>query len=144
MKQDLIKLGQTLDDLSWGQTLMSYFDLMERFYASDATQDDNVLRGYPITLVQDDELGNVEMKEGEIAEQSSGENDDNSESGDDIIDGYHGYLGPSDGLINRGFHKLLRYDPWYLSAEEMMGMLRVLTDDILAMKSGMSEEFDKR
>lgn len=149
LKQDLVKLNTTLDEASWGHTLMCYLDLMDRFYSSDATLDSNVLPGFPITLVEDDDQsGDEEMHDNEDSDKSSDEEESDGSSSDeskrDFVDGYHGYLGPDNGVVSKGYVKLLRYDPWCLNAEEMMSLLRVLTDDILAMKAYMKEEFEKR
>jgi hypothetical protein len=140
LKRDLVKLGSTLDEASWGQTLMCYLDLMDRFYSSDATIDPNALPGFPITLAVDDGSTDDE-KMSEVTDNVEGSSDDGKTA---FVDGYHGYIGPADGAINRGFVKLLRYDPWYLTAEEMMAILRALTDDILAMKADLAQKFVKR
>ena len=145
LKNDLVKLGSILDEASWGETLMCYIDLMERFNSSDATFDSNVVPGFPITLVpfdnddDDDNDGDKKMSEDKVNVEESG-----SDNTNDFVDGYFGYIGPADGAIYRGFTKLVRSDPWCLTAEELIAMLRVLTDDILAMKADMGEEFVKR
>lgn len=146
LKLDLVKLAGTLDETSWGHTLMCYFDLMERFYSSDATQDENCLRGFPITLIEhDDKSGNENLEINPSSSDTKEENEDSEdESSSDVIDGYHGYLGSPSSATHRGFTKLLRYDPWYLTAEEMMAMLRCLTDDILAMKINLAKELERR
>lgn len=138
MKRDLGKLNAILDETSWGQILMCYIDLMDRFYSSDATLDSNALPGFPITLAAegDDEKMDID----EVAPNN--ENDNNYER--DFVDGYNSYIGPADGPVNRGFVKLLKSDPWCLSAEELVAILRILTDDILAMSGKMKETFEKR
>jgi len=146
LKQDLTKLGLILNEASWGQTLMCYIDLMDRFYSSDATLDPNALPGYPITLVEENDESDssdivLDENTSEETENEQNSTDDNQKG---FVDGYHGYIGSSDSAINKGYTKLLRYDPWYLTAEELIAMLRVLTDDILAMKANMGREFAQR
>lgn len=113
---------------------MCYIDMMDRFYASDATLDSNALPGYPISLATEDGNDNMDVDD----EIENGSNDRN------FVDGYNSYIGPAEGPVNRGFLKLLRYDPWWLNAEELIALLRTLTDDILAMKSKMNETFIQR
>ncbi len=145
LKQDLTKLGLTLNEASWGQTLMCYIDLMDRFYSSDATLDSNALPGYPITLVdENDESDSIDLINENVSDELESEQDSTDDNHKGFVDGYHGYIGSADGALNKGYAKLLRYDPWYLTAEELMTILRALTDDILAMKADMGLEFAKR
>lgn len=52
-----------------------------------------------------------------------------------------GYLGG--GALWRGHMKLGEKDPWFLSAEELMALLRALTDDILALFPDMLNQRDE-
>jgi hypothetical protein len=58
--------------------------------------------------------------------------------------GYTGYLGDPNGVLYRAHHKLARQDPWLLTAEELMALLRALTEDILATRPAASRDFTER
>jgi len=146
LMQDLKTIGNFLNEASWGETLLHYLDLMERFYASDATKDPNALPGYPITLVvgDDDDNDNTSSDEGMSQNDCHSEDGQNGVETNELVDGYHGYIGAPDTAVSRGYMKLLRHDPWHLTAEELIAILRTLTDDIMAMKPELAQDIAER
>lgn len=99
---------------------------MERYYTSDVSLEDGVLPGdgkLDMSYYLDkDSLGTEQIID--IAE----------ESGDDKLPArYNSYLGDMQGSLAKGFSKLQsQNEPWSLKADELMAILRALTDDILA------------
>ena len=49
-----------------------------------------------------------------------------------LPDGFQGYLGDQNGIVNKVHHKLGKRDPWLLTAVALLALLRSLTDDVLA------------
>lgn len=132
LKTDLTKLKHSLSASSWSETLVSYMDIMEKFYTCDASKGSNTWAGYPVVMEcsEDDD---------ENADHVSQE-----ESENDLPSGYGGYVGPTGCALNRAFLRLTRYDPWHLQADELISALRSLTDDILAIKPEMAKQMDDR
>ena len=99
---------------------------MERYYTSDVSLEDGVLPGDGKLdmshYLDKDSLGTEQIID--IAE----------ESGDDKLPArYNSYLGDMQGSLAKGFSKLQsQNEPWSLKADELMAILRALTDDILA------------
>lgn len=122
---------------------MCYVDLMDRFYTSDATLNVNALPGYPITLVEEDDEGIKITDKIDSSNSLDVEDGEGDEEKKDLVDGYNGYIG-ANGPFRRASVKLLKFDPWHLTADEMISVLRVLTDDILSMKPSIAQEFIKR
>jgi hypothetical protein len=106
---------------------------MERYYTSEASSTGSDLLGFPVTIV-DDENDESSVSNGKEFESNT----------DKIADGYTGYLGPLNGKIRNAHQKLLHQDPWYLNADELLALLRALTDDILAVNNDLAQEFVKR
>lgn len=124
LKADCTKLNHGLTDCSWGETLLCYIHAMENFFTTKASVDQNALPGHCITM--EDDVGSFATD-------------------DDILpSGYFGYLGPADGSMRKAYQKLMRQDPWYLTAEELISLLRSLCDDILAMKIDLAQEVAER
>ncbi len=132
LKADLVKLKASLSVESWGEVLSCYVHAMENFYTSGATSENNALPGFPVSM------GLVEEDEND-ADMMSQEGDD-----EDRASGYGAYVGPDGCPTAKGYQKLLRQDPWYLSADELISLLRMLTDDVLVMKPSMSKEMAER
>jgi hypothetical protein len=132
LKTDLTKLKQSLSASSWSETLVSYMDVMERFYTSDASKGSNTWTGYPVVMEYSED-------DDDNADHVSQEDTEN-----DLPSGYGGYVGPTGCALNRAFLRLKRYDPWHLQADELMAALRSLTDDVLAMKPEMAKQMDDR
>ena len=132
LKSDLAKLHTSLSVTSWGETLVCYVNAMESFFTSEATVGENALPGYLISMEDNDydDDEDVEM-------QSQGEETE-------LPSGYGAYIGISGCALHKGYHKLFRQDPWHLPADELMALLRALTDDILAMKPSMTKDISER
>lgn len=106
-------LGPALTPVSWADICHLYMDAMERYYTSDASLEPNVLETEPLA---------VEYLFGKTDTMVTTK-----------IEGSRGYLGHSNGSLYKAHHKLAKMDPWNLTAEELMAVLRALTEDILAL-----------
>lgn len=151
-----------LSAASWADVTYLYMDAMERFYTSDASRDPNVLQ--PLSADVDYLFGRtdepavavlaavpmtpppksvnnaavaatafaVQNEQPVVAEQHP------------LPPGYAGYLGDPRSSLCRAHAKLARQDPWLLTAEELMALLRALTEDILATHPAASQDMAKR
>lgn len=136
LRADLNKyLLPALTPVSWPDLCFLYMDAMERFFSSECSRDSSVLHPLPI----DAEYLLGVTKEAIIPETpfavkgSKSQNVQPDETdGHPLPEGYYGYLGDQRGTLYRAHHKLSRQDPWNLTAEELIAILRALTDDILA------------
>ena len=129
---DLSKLNFSLDETSWSECLFCYIDLMNRYYTSEASSTGNELPGFPITIIDDENDENSMSEDGGVGMT------------DETADGYTGYLGPQNGNMRNAYLKLMNQDPWYLNADEILSLLRALTDDILGMHDDLAQEFVNR
>ena len=141
LRKDLSKLAVALSPASWGEVCALYMDAMERYYTSSASVDPNV---FPSGMIDIQYL----MRATDVAEpmtpapQRMGD-----EAQADIIalpDGYCAYLGNPHGSLAMAHSKLLKLDPWNLKAEELMALLRALTDDILSSRPEIAEDLARR
>ena len=57
-----------------------------------------------------------------------------------LPNGFQGYLGDQNGVLFKAHHKLGKQDPWLLTAEESLALLRTLTDDIFARHASIGED----
>lgn len=131
LQEDLSKLREGLNAVSWSQICFFYFDLMERFYDSDVSLEEGVLPGekhldmsyfWNKDQINEEDI-DTEMKEGTDK----------------------GYLGDPQGILAKGFFKLQNQnEPWTLKADELMALLRTLTDDILAKQPDLAEDIAGR
>ena len=121
-------LNPALSSSSWADVCFMYMDALERHMTTEASVEKNVLPGLPIDA---DYLLRLKDEESEMPETS-------------MPDGYTGYLGDREGVMARAQMKLERMDPWLLTAEELMALLRALTDDMLARKPEISEDISSR
>jgi hypothetical protein len=133
LKADLVKLKGSLSTESWGEILSCYINAMEKFYTTDASTVSDALPGFPVSM----DL--VDGDEEDVDMLSQGNIDDEPQAS-----GYGAYVGFNGTSISKGYNKLLRQDPWHLSADEMISLLRALTDDIMAMKPFLSKEMTER
>ena len=117
MESDLSSLRKSLSAVSWSEVCVMYMDCMERFYSSTASQDDGVLRG---GFVDADYLFRLKAQH------------ESPDLPSDLPEGYGAYLGHDRSSLYRAHFKLLKQDPWHLTAEELMALLRALTDDVIA------------
>lgn len=108
-----LQLGLT--PASWSEVLMLYMDAMERYYTTEASEDPNAIPGLAIDtdylLGVTDEPKNEADLEPPTSKTSSF------------------YL---QGNLFKAHSKLLTLDPWMLSAEELVSLLKALVDDMLA------------
>merc|ERR1719491_1542868 len=119
-----------------------YVDLMEKFYTSDASNDLNALPGHRITL--DGIGGSSDDMYIETAGQQTDQTLTSSSPDLSEPDGYCGYLGGADGALHKAYVKLLRLDPCNLSADEVIALLRAMTDDVLGMDHDLSRDIAQR
>lgn len=121
-------LSGALSPTSWADVCMMYMDGVHRHFTTAASVGKNVLQGLPI---DSDYL--LEMTDEEKQMPFT-----------DLPDGYFGYFGGRECALRRAQGKLDRLDPWLLTAEELMALLRALTDDVLARKPEISEDLSNR
>lgn len=142
LQSDLKQLNNCLSEISWGEVAFCYVDLMEKFYTSDASNDSNALPGHQITL--DGGGDSSDAMDTEAAGQPPTDQTLTSSSSETLPDGYCGYLGRADGALRKAYVKLLRHDPWNLSADELIALLRVMTDDVIGMENDLSHDIADR
>ncbi|KAL7437218.1 hypothetical protein ACHAXM_005517 [Skeletonema potamos] len=132
LQADLAKLAGGLNAVSWSQIFCYYVELMESYYTSDLSLGPDVLPGE----------GKLDMSYFWNHVKMDVENDA-SKSEEPIK--YNAYIGNPGGVLAKAMSKLQRQvEPWALSAEELMAMLRTLTDDILAKRPDLSEDMQGR
>jgi hypothetical protein len=136
LHHDLSHLSNALTETSWGEILFYYLDLMDRFYSSENSVNSQSLPGFPLEFLDD---SNKDYR-GQVCEEP------NNPSSNELLtaDNYHKYLGNISGPIYRGFVKLAKMDTWLLSADELMAIIRSLTDDILSFHPVLAEDLTKR
>jgi hypothetical protein len=120
------KLAVALTPASWSEVLLLYMDAMERFYTSEASEGANVL---PSVGIDGEHLFYVtdSRKDTEFLEVPKRPEPF--------------YL---QGSLEKAHAKLLSQDPWTLSAEDLLVLLKALVDDVLAASSDCSDELDTR
>ena len=147
LRQDLHdKLMPALSPSSWAEVCTLYMDAVDRHYRTDASRDPTVLPSLAIDIkyllgVTDTPV--VPMTPA-IVKKKEGADDHLENDASVLPDRYHGYLGDMNGALYRAHSKLFRQDPWMLTAEELMALLRALTDDILASNPNISENIAAR
>lgn len=138
--RDLKKLAPVVTPASWADICSLYMDAMQRYATTDASRDPNVLPSLNIDVqyllgITDQALVPmtpfVGKQQGEATVQP-------------LPDGYVGYLGDERGVLHRAYQKLSRQDPWLLTAEELMALLRALTDDLLGNHPVVQHDMDAR
>jgi histone H1/5 len=117
-------LGSALTPVSWSDICHLYMDAMERYYTTEASLQPNVLETEPLTVEY--LLGKTDTMETTKMEES------------------RGYLGHTNGSLYKAHHKLAKQDPWTLTAEELMALLRALTEDVLALHPEIMDHRDER
>ena len=147
LRDDLLKLGEGLNVVSWPAICVYYMDAMERFFTTDASSDDDFLPNKVrysadhFAPDSDDEEEEEEVDESTDAKKEQKEDSEEEDvqpmqlSDDDdggLPEGYPAYLGPQGCSLWKAFDKLARTDPWNLSADDVFALLRALTDDILS------------
>lgn len=129
LQKDLINLANGLSAASWGEICCQYMEALERFYTTSASVDVNVLNPRKTDLFY---LMKVKSSP------------DLNEIDGSLPDGYAGYVGSPNSTLAKGHAKMMRHDPWILSGEEVMAILRALTDDILATRPDLAEDLAHR
>jgi hypothetical protein len=129
LQKDLRNLALGLGPASWAEICCQYVEAMERYYTTSASVDPNVLTP-----------GKTDM----LFLMKAASTPDLSESDGSLPDGYMGYVGSPNAALAKGHIKLMRHDPWNLSGEELMALLRALTDDVLATRPELTEDLAKR
>lgn len=138
LQQDLSKLSEGLNPISWSQICLFYMDLMDRYYTSDVSVEEGVSPGEG--KLDMSYLWNEDSMEVDVGP------DPRKEDGDELPTGkYAGYLGDRQGVLAKGYSKIQNHgEPWTLKADELMALLRTLTDDILAKRSDLAEDIAGR
>eukprot|EP00548_Thalassiothrix_antarctica_P000095 CAMPEP_0194142306 /NCGR_PEP_ID=MMETSP0152-20130528/11601_1 /TAXON_ID=1049557 /ORGANISM="Thalassiothrix antarctica, Strain L6-D1" /LENGTH=1428 /DNA_ID=CAMNT_0038841223 /DNA_START=333 /DNA_END=4619 /DNA_ORIENTATION=+ len=115
LAKDLSSLMAALTPASWSEVCVMYMECMERYYSK------------PEGVV---EPGYTDV------EYLFGRKDTFTDQ--EVVElprcGYFGGANANHAVLARAFDKLNRQDPWCLSAEELLCLLRALTDDILATR----------
>ena len=126
---DIPKLTVGLASSSWSEILLLYMDAMERYHTTEVSRMESVLPPNAI---------DVEYLLGATDEPKE---DWNTVGVDDT-----NMQGPSylTGIMVKAHAKLLLQDPWLLTAEELLALLKALCDDLLANSPIMEEELDLR
>ena len=140
LRDDLLKLGEGLNVISWPAICTYYMDAMERFFTTDASSDDNFLPNKVHFSAdqfepdaegdEDAEVDGEESSDEEEVEPMQLDDEDAEDGG--LPDGYSAYLGSPGCSLYKAFDKLSRSEPWNLTAEDVFALLRALTDDILS------------
>jgi hypothetical protein len=130
--KDLMELKEALGPTSWPEVCCLYIDCMDRYYKSSASQDSSVLPPgvtdlqYLFRVTDSPDLSHV------------------TNIHDTISEGYYGYLGHPQSSLAKAYEKLCRQDAWLLNAEDLLALLRALTDDILATNPILRTEIADR
>lgn len=136
-----------LSPVSWADITYLYMDAMERFYCTDASRDPAVLPPL-ITDVDylfgrtDEPATVVPLTPGSMKMKLEGDEQENLSTF--LPEGYPGYFGDERSSLHRAHGKLERQDPWQLTTEEIVALLRALTDDILATHPAASKDMAQR
>jgi hypothetical protein len=117
-----------LTPASWSEVLMLYMDAMERYFTTEASGHANALPGLAIDAEY--LVGATEEPKDEALLEPPMTTTRTSF-----------YL---QGPLFKAHSKLLTQDPWMLTAEELVGLLRALSDDMLATLPECSYELDDR
>lgn len=121
------ELEAALSPASWSEVLMLYMDAMERYYTTESSLDSAALPGLGIDAdyilhVTDEHKVESCLEPPTVRESNF-------------------YL---QGPLAKIQDKLFTNDPWLLSAEELLSLLKALVDDLLATQPLCSEELDNR
>ncbi|CAB9501476.1 expressed unknown protein [Seminavis robusta] len=121
-------LRAMLSPTSWADVCFLYMHAIDLHFKSETSEDKNLLKGLPI-----DAEYLLGLHDEEIAMDPT-----------DELEGYQGFLGPPEGVLAKAHEKLGRQDPWLQTAEELMALLRALTDEVLARKPEIGEDISGR
>jgi len=127
LSNDLQSLGKALTPASWSEVCSMYMECMERYYSTSASLGGNVL-----------EPGYTDLEY--LFRMSDTVNDQYVENNGSGYFGIHAL----NSVLGRAYDKLSKQDPWTLSAEELLVLLRALTDDVLATRPDISLHISER
>ena len=158
LRQDFNQyLYPALSASSWADITYLYMDAMQRFYTTDSSYNPNSI--HPLLTDVNYLFGRTEQPTISIQtspppkQKSSHQSDDieDDRNGADpfqpqhvLPDGYVGYLGDERSSLHRAHTKLARQDPWLLTAEEILALLRALTEDVLASHPAAAKDIEQR
>jgi hypothetical protein len=119
-----------LTPASWPDICFLYMDAMERWFSTEASTSPNSLAPMSTDL-------------GYLLGQTDERNSMN-EALPTLPAGYGAYLGSFDGILAKAHEKLGRQEAWLLTAEELMSLLRALTDDVLGSQPDIVRDMTSR
>lgn len=134
LREDLSKLREGLNAISWSQVCYFYIDLMERYYTSDILIDEGF---FPV----EDKLNMSYFWKNEMLEKE--DIDTGEMNGPPSTKRNSTYLREAQ-LVNAYSKLQNQAEPWTLKAKELMALLRTLTDDILARIPNLAEDITVR
>lgn len=138
LQKDLEKCGEGLNAISWSQICFFYINLMERFYTSEHSLDPGATPGVS-TLDMSYQWDSAAMEVEDTPVKSD------EDAGVALPMKYRAYVGSPTGALSKAYTKLSKQtEPWNLTAEELMAILRALTDDILSRRSDLAEDIMER
>eukprot|EP00934_Nitzschia_sp_Nitz4_P007591 Nitzschia sp. Nitz4//scaffold45_size130396//16298//19740//NITZ4_003431-RA/size130396-augustus-gene-0.252-mRNA-1//-1//CDS//3329552344//7581//frame0 len=118
------ELALALTPATWSEILLLYADAMERYYTSDVSLESTAM---PSSGIDTKYLfGATDSPDDPVPPMSR--------------DSYFYLQQPLEKLQK----KLLTCDPWMLTAEELLSLLKILTDDLLANQPDLSLVMDDR
>jgi hypothetical protein len=162
LRNDLSQyLYPALSPASFSDVTYLYMDAMQRFYTTDVSRDPNVLQPYLTDLQYlfsrtDEPNISLTISSPSPKKKMKTENTDGIDNNNNVVDesnelqqhplpeGYVGYLGDERSSLYRAHGKLARQDPWLLTAEEILALLRALTEDVLATHPSASQDMEQR
>lgn len=121
------ELQTALTPSSWSEVLMLYMDAMERYYTTEASLDSGALPGLGI--------------DAEYLLGATDEPKDESLLDPPTVRESNFYM---QGNLEKIQAKLYTNDPWMLTAEELVALLKVLVDDLLATQAACADELELR
>ena len=124
--------------ISRSQVCFFYIDMMERYYTSDESLEEGVLAG--VDKLDMSYYWDTNKTESELIE-SKPTNDEGNGSNNLPLKRYKAYVGDLEGVLYKAIVKLQQQkEPWTLRAEELMALLRALTDDVIANRPGLAAD----
>lgn len=144
LHSDLHLLNKGLSEVSWGYILVHYMTLMERFYTSDVTMNSNVLLGNPLHIQSEPSQSHDTIVRNVSISSCIDRSGKSCICDINPPQGFGGYLGSIHGTLFKAYNRLLKNDPWDLSADYLMSLLRALTDDVLATNETLAHDISSR
>ena len=160
LRKDLKQyLYPALSASSWADITYLYMDAMQRFYTTDSSYNPNSIQ--PLLTDVNYLFGRTEQpsisiltspppkqkssRAGHVDDDNDDDQNENQFPPQHVLpDGYVGYLGDERSSLHRAHAKLGRQDPWLLTAEEILALLRALTEDVLASHPTAANDIEQR